>query len=146
MNLAAKIHAYKRHLVMELLTLKQTNNVYPTQGSNMGTIICGTTTRLGVSKEALTLMREVRIGRDCIGDINWWESGRQYCFSWFGAMFRIVNVNDSQTARDFQIYADKCVIIPNEVNREMKKAVNEGQHWWKEPFRLEGEYLPAKRT
>ena len=150
MKLAAKIHAYKGHLIMELLTLKQTKHVYPTQGSNMGTIICGTKQRLGVSREALVLMHKAArsyVGVvDCIGDLGWWKAGKQHCFSWFGAMFRIVNVASCEAARDFQVYEDECVIIPNEVTEEMKQAIWDNKHWWKEPLRLEGEYLPAKKT
>jgi hypothetical protein len=104
------------------------------QKGKLGSVL-GSSKRLGVSQEALALMRTIKLNRDAIGDIDWWKcDDGEKAFSWFGVLYRVMDPADSEAARGFQVYESECVIIPNEVPPEAVEAVKAGAPFWREPF------------
>lgn len=103
----------------------------------MGCVLADSKRDLQVSQEALDLMPEIDHNQDCIGDIDWWvcDDG-SYAFSWWGPIFRIVEVYSCEAARGFKIYTDQCTIIPNKPTDEMKKACEADTDacYWRTPL------------
>lgn len=70
---------------------------------NMGCVVMDSAKNLSVSSEALDLMKLVRVGHDSVGDIDWWAcNDGNHAFSWWGPIFRVIDVNDSISARGFR--------------------------------------------
>lgn len=89
---------------------------WPTGNTRGGCVLGNTKANLGVSREALDLMRQVQRNHDAIGDLGWWWcTDDTYAFSWWGPHYRIVDVYDSEADRNFQVYPHECAIIPNDV-------------------------------
>jgi hypothetical protein len=116
---------------------------WPTGGTRLGCVLTDTKRRLGVSKEALLLMREIEVGCDAIGDIDWWRCyDGTYAFSWWGPLYRIINPDDSVSARAFREYHDQCQVIPNNIPEDVLRDVetalgSEDPAVYREPFRVE---------
>lgn len=111
---------------------------WPTGDGKLGCVIGNTKKNLGVSQEAIDLMKKVEMGTDAIGDIDWWWCDNEtYAFSWFGPIFRIIDATDSVSAREFRPHPDQCTIIPNEVPEAAIKAIQAGEAVWGEPWGIE---------
>lgn len=122
---------------------------YPTSNDGrMGCVLGNSKRYLKISQEALKLLQTITIGRDAIGDIDWWKCDDvRYAFSWFGGIFRVINPKDATTARDFRTYPDQCTVIPNNPTKEMiagalKAEAN--QLTWKKLFSVNRK--PKKTT
>lgn len=103
----------------------------------IGSSLSNTSKNLGISEEALELMRLVKRGNDAIGDIDWFKLyNDEYVFSWIGGLYRILDPLDSVTARGFSIYKNQCQIIENTLNDEIINSANQQQYIWKKPFRV----------
>lgn len=111
----------------------------------IGCVACDSKRMLGVSKEALGLMARIRVGRHAIGDLSWFRAndGRR-CFSWLGALYRLVHVPTCEAARHFSIHRDACTIIPNDVPAEAKAVIRavgglleDERTCWKDPAEIE---------
>lgn len=116
------------------------NRWWPTGGSRLGCVLGDTKSNLGVSQEALDLMRQVENGRDAIGDLDWWWCNDEtYAFAWWGPIFRIVDPAASQGARNFKIHPEQCTIIPNEVPEKARQVIdaNPEAAIWDEPRSIE---------
>lgn len=117
------------------------DNWWPTGGDKLGCVVGDTRRRLGVSKEALDLMREVKLGRDSLGDIDWWRcDDGTYAFSWWGAICRIIRPRSDEGARTFKVHPGEYVEIPNDVPAEIvegcrKSDANEMLDEEGKPFR-----------
>lgn len=110
---------------------------HPTTDGRLGCVLGNTKSNLGVSQEALDLLNQVEIGRDDIGDLDWWWCANEtYAFSWFGPIFRIINPATAVTARGFKIYREQCVIIANEVPEKARQVVESDPKTgiWDEPY------------
>lgn len=112
---------------------------WPTSNDGrMGCVLGNSKKYLRISQAALDLLQTIRIGNDSIGDIDWWKCDNgTYAFSWFGAIYRVINPKDAVTARDFRIYPDQCTVIPNKPTKEMIAGAlkaEENMLSWKQPF------------
>lgn len=100
------------------------NEWFPTNANRMGCVLCDTKNKLGVSQEALELMKTIQVGRDAIGDIDWWLCGDgKYAFSWFGSIYRVIDPKNAQSARGFKVYQNECTVIPNDLPDEVKTSL-----------------------
>lgn len=113
----ARITAYKGMLVLELLATKSISNEVATSldtPGNMGQVIMDTAKHLGVSIEALELMKPLRRGHDDLGDIDWFQStGSGDCFAWLGGPYAIKDPKKLETSSSWRIGAHQ--VITNEV-------------------------------
>ncbi|CAG9187401.1 hypothetical protein [Cupriavidus pinatubonensis] len=124
----ARITAHKGILVVELV-----QNQAPEAGAtgvrsnvdklrNLGTIVHDTRRYLGVSEEALALLKVVKRGLDRIGDFAWFRSddGVDH-FAWLGGPKRLVDPKEVATARSYEILGHQ--VIPNEVPAGARAAI-----------------------
>lgn len=111
------------------------NDWFPVNDSGLiGSYLGYTKKNLGVSKEALELMTDIKNGNDGIGDIDWYQmSNGSYSFSWIGWLYRVMDPKDSIGARGFYTHKDECVIIENNVTEEMISGINKYKDFWKLP-------------
>lgn len=115
------------------------NGWYPTGQGRLGCVITDTKKSLGISEEALKLMKSISPNRDAIGDISWWEvNDGTHAFAWWGSVHRVINPSTAEGDRDFkltQTLRKACTIIPNDVPDEAKAVLDseEDPHFWKEP-------------
>lgn len=109
---------------------------------NLGSVLVDSKQKLACSREALDLMRTVRRNREAVGDLGWWRcDDGKFAFSWFGALYRIIDPSDCEGDRGFHVHEEQCTIVPNEIPESMREeirvAVSERRDFWREPFRLE---------
>lgn len=137
-----KITEYKGFLVIEPIEPEKDidNEWWPTGQGRIGCVVGNSKKNLGVSKEALAVMKGVRKNWDSIGDLGWWKcDDGTHAFSWFGSIHRIIDPKDAEAARDFRIFENECSIIPNEPPQEAKDKLDENMvdvYAWKEPFSI----------
>lgn len=93
-------------------------------------VVADTAKHLAISEEALRLLEKIHVGNDGLGDVDWiaCDDGRKM-FMWLGGVKRFINPDTSDGSRDYKVYRDACVIIPNESDPEAIKAIDE----WEPP-------------
>lgn len=110
MTIHANVTAYKGKLVIELLAQKSIANEVTTSLDTpgvFGQVIENTKEHLGVSKEAIELLKQVKKGYDSIGDVDWFKvDNGNYAFGWIGGPYAIV---DPMKAEGSSTY-----IVPND--------------------------------
>jgi len=143
-DLKVRVVAYEGQIVICPIDYDQGINDawWPTGGGKMGCVVGDSKQMLGVSKEAIELMHSVTLNRDAIGDLGWWRcDDGTYAFSWFGAIFRMVDPNSSEAARDFRVHDGQYIEIENTLPDDVKAQVDEALALdltaWREPFRIE---------
>ncbi len=113
MTLNAKITAHNGILICQTMADKSSEEcvlISDTPGV-IGNVYMNTKETLGISKEALEILRTLKKGRDSIGDIDWFATGDKYAFGWLGPIHRLVDPATAETSRQYVIgdYVD----IPN---------------------------------
>ncbi len=121
----ARITAHKGILVVELVRNQVTADAGRSSLDklrNLGTIVHDTRRYLGVSDEALALLKVVKRGLDRIGDFAWFRSddGMDH-FAWLGGPKRLVDPKEVATARSYEILAHQ--VIPNDVPEGARAAI-----------------------
>lgn len=136
-NFHVKVLAHKGKIVTFPSNHEKSKVFFPTGGTNLGCVVLDSKKHLHASKEALDLMNKIKTNNDCIGDLGWWKcNDDKYAFSWFGAIYRIIDPKNCEAARDFKVFQNECTIIPNDVPKEIIdgfKAKNR-MMLWKKPF------------
>ena len=113
----AEITAYKGRIVIELKVKKSIPGEVATSLDNPhlpGQVIRDTRHNLGVSAEAIALLKEVRRGAGEAGDVNWsrTEEGTAV-FGWKGGRCAIFNPDTCEGSPKFKVGG--YVTIPNDV-------------------------------
>jgi hypothetical protein len=112
----AEITAYRGRLIIALLVNQSIPGEVTTSQDNPrfpGQMIYDTATHLGVSEEALELMRSLQKGDD-IGDVNWLADAHgKPMFFWRGGRYAVFSPDYCYAATRFKIR--KHVSIPNRV-------------------------------
>lgn len=119
-----KVTEYKGHLIIETLKPDKDDDFIPvTEPGKIGSVLINTGKHLGISKEALTFMRRLKVSSDDIGEIDAWitEDGR-HCFSWLGGLKRTVGPEVTLSNTGFQSIA--FLGISNEPAEDAKVAIN----------------------
>jgi hypothetical protein len=121
----AHITAYKGRLVLELLAKASIPDEVATSldnPGNIGQVIMNTGKNLGVSAEALELLKQVKRGHDDIGDIDWFRTGDTAAFGWLGGIYRIADPKQVEGSRTYGIF--DYVAIPNHVPQGAMQAID----------------------
>lgn len=122
----ARITAYKGQLVLELLAAQSIPNEVATSldsPGNLGQVIMNTAQNLGVSAEALALMKGLKRGHDDLGDIDWFTSqGAGDCFGWLGGPYAIKNPQQVETSSSWKMGAH--VVIDNVVPEGAREFID----------------------
>lgn len=113
----AEITAYRGRLIITLLANRSIPGAVITSQDNPrfpGQLICDTARHLGISKEALRLLRTLPVGSDEAGDLNWFRTDKgKPMFFWRGGRYAVFSPEYCCTAKDFNIREHVC--IPNRV-------------------------------
>jgi len=127
MSLNARITAYLGVLVCETLATASNKDCSLSidNPNRIGQVFMNTKETLGVSEEAIELLKKIPIGRDSIGDVDWFESSAQGdVFGWLGGPKTIKgpDLKELETARGFRIRS--YVSIPNDVPEDAKAYID----------------------
>jgi len=129
MTIHARITAYKDIIVCELVAEASIPNEVVTTidtPGNIGQVIMNTKEHLGVSKEALELLKTVKKGHDSLGDVDWFSTmnGAAHAFGWIGGPYAIKDPKTCEASRQYVI--GEFVEIPNDVPEGAKQAIDAG--------------------
>lgn len=114
MTLHAKITAHKGILAIELLTTKNIDGEVSI--NTPWQAIENTKQHLGVSNEALELLKTIEVGQSILGDICWSDAIHdQQDFVWHGSHFTtLFDPKSAKAGRDHKV-SDSYVLIDNDV-------------------------------
>lgn len=119
-----KVTAYKDNLIIETVKPDEDKNFVPVGNGRLGCVLIDTKELLGMSEEAVTLMKKLRRNNDAIGDVSTWKTTEgTHCFAWFGNLKRLVDVNKCESDRDGIIDIDH-ITIPNEPPKEAIEVID----------------------
>lgn len=120
-----RVLAYKNILVIDTPEKYWggTEFFIPNGGSNIGCLVMDTKKHLGVSKEAMTLLRKIKKSGDDIGDVMWWENEGSCTFGWLGPAIRLVNPDVCEGDNDYAVREGQYVEVPNDKIPEGAKTV-----------------------
>jgi len=98
----------------------------------LGCIICNTDTSLGISKEALVLLEEVKAGTDDLGDVIWFQSDNAGpTFTWAGTPKTIYHPSEIEGNVDYnpsKFIEDKAFVeVENIISAGAKTTIEEIQ-------------------
>lgn len=128
------------------LAAAQGNRMVFTKRGTLGCVVLDTAHDLAISQEALDLLKGVRKNRDAIGDISWWDvQGGTSSFSWFGALFRVLDPKEIEASREWnleaQILNKRFTLISNETHPDMDQYFNDENmkkyRVWRTPLSLD---------
>lgn len=126
MTIRAKITAHNGVLIIECTEKNSTpgeTHLSIDQKGVIGQVIMKTRETLGVSDEALALLKTVKRGADSLGDVDWWKTNDGHtAFSWLGPMCRLMDPSDAEASRQYII--GEYVSIPNEPPQEAVDAID----------------------
>lgn len=132
MTIHANVTAYKGKLVIQLLTMVSIDNetaVSMDVPGRFGQVIMNTKEHLGVSEEALELLKTVKRGHDGLGDgLDWFKTevagqAPAHAFSWLGGPYAIVDPTTQSGSRDYVV--GEYQTIPNDVPQGAKDAIDQ---------------------
>ena len=84
----------------------------PAGHGRIGCLVTNTSSRLGVSPEALTALKRVKRGRDDIGDVMWFKADTDYhTFGWLGGPKKILNPDTAEGDSTYKV--GPHIAIPN---------------------------------
>ncbi|MDO8415187.1 MAG: hypothetical protein Q7S87_03125 [Agitococcus sp.] len=122
----AEVAAYRGRIVIELKTKRSipgeviTSLDTPRMGSQ---IIINTSKNLGVSKEALQLLKQVHRGANASGDVNWSsEAEGSAAFGWVGGCCAIFSPATCEASKQFKVRG--YVTIDNEVPEGARRQLD----------------------
>lgn len=122
----AEITAYKGRIIFNLITRKSVKNEVITKldkPETVGHVIINTKKNLGISQEALNLLKKINKGDDFIGHLDW---SKKYngldSFIWNGQASDIKKPCDVEAAKTYKI--SSYVLIDNNVPQEAAKAID----------------------
>ena len=118
-----KITEYKGLVVIETLKPEEDAEFIPvTKPGQIGSTLINTGKNLGISKEALAIMKGFHVSRDDIGEVDAWKAGDKDCFGWLGAMDRIIGPDAELPNNGWGGIA--FIDIPNETSPGAKEAID----------------------
>lgn len=122
----AHITAYKGRLIFELKTKHAIKNEVLTtldKSSVIGQVIINTKKNLGISKEALLLLKTIQKAKQHVGEIDWAKNHAGHdTFIWSGRAQDIKRPEDMLASKNYKIMAH--TIIENVVPQGAMKAID----------------------
>jgi hypothetical protein len=122
-DIRVKVTTKGKFLIIETVDPTADKNFVPMSGSNMGCSLIDTKNLLGISKEAMNLIKTMKKGGDDLGDLNLWKSEKRgHCFAWLGGIKRLVDATECELSRD-SIYDIEHTTIKNNVPIEAFESI-----------------------
>ncbi len=123
MTIKVRITTYKGALVVDTESPEEGDGFLPNTKGRLGCLLFKTKGRLGISEEAVALLRTVRVGRDAIGDLMWFGDAKHgLTFGWIGEPRYILWPDACCGDRDYRVWERQYVPIPNDVPEAVRAA------------------------
>lgn len=120
-----KITAYKGILCIETQAPFDKDDTFlPNNEGRIGCLVMGTKENLGVSQEALDLLKTIRQSRDDIGDVMWWGIKGKFYFGWLGSPLSLKDPKRIEGDRRYTVTEGEYILIPNDVPEGAKEAID----------------------
>lgn len=123
----AHITTYKGRLIFQLLTRKSIKHEVITNLDNpqsIGHVIINTKKNLGISKEALTLLKTLHKGTKHVGHLDWSKSHQGLdSFVWIGKANDIRSPEELEASKTYKIMSH--IVIENCVPQEAMQAIDQ---------------------
>lgn len=115
-NPKVKLTAYHNYLIIETVPpFDKSDEFIPNGNGKLGCIIANTKTNLGISPEALMLLKQIKQSCDDIGDVMWWKDLNEKCyFGWLGGPYSIKHIDICDGDRSYQVFENQFIEILNE--------------------------------
>lgn len=119
-----KITAHKGILCIETQEPLTKDGIFTPSGEGrIGCVLMDTRANLGVSQEALDLLKTIRTSRDAIGDVMWFPAQDKFCFGWLGGPLSLKDPKRCEGDRDYKVREGEYTLIPNDVPEGAKQAI-----------------------
>jgi len=103
-NLKTRVTAYKGIIVIETKDPSKDNDFVPAGGSKIGCVLMNAAKRLGISDEALELLKSIPKSRHDIGDVDSFTSNEHGdVFAWLGPASRLVVTTKATGSRTYDM-------------------------------------------
>jgi hypothetical protein len=123
-NLKVKVTAHGDYVVIEPFQFEEEKDVfYPVGDGKIGTVLIDTEKYLGMSEEAVKILKKIKKSHDDIGDVETFKSVKGDCFSWMGGIYGLFNVTTAEGDRN-GIIDIAHVTIPNDVPEKAMAIIN----------------------
>ena len=124
-HLMAKVRVHKGFILCECLFPSSVQDKVLVAPDNTAVLVFDTEKNLGISSEAMELLKTLKRSEDEVGHVDWAtdKAGRSYFF-WLGSVRTLVDPEVCQTAAPF-VASDKFVVIDNDVSKEAMSAVDQ---------------------
>jgi hypothetical protein len=121
-----KITAHMGQLVIETTPpFTETDEFFPDSPTRFGCVVRDTRKNLGVSEEALELLGSIPPSPDDVGGVMWFASkDGNHNFGWMGGPLCLMDPKEMDGDRDYRVYRDECVVIPNDPPSEAVVVIN----------------------
>lgn len=126
MTIHARVTTYKGKIICELVTQKSIKNEILTSidhGMKLGQVVFNTSKHLGISKEALSLLKLLKPGKQALGKLSWFSHNGTNHFGWLGEPYSIFDVSTLEVSKEYQILNHQEII--NDVPPGAKKAIDD---------------------
>ena len=121
-----KVTEHSGIVIIETLDPKQDADFMPSGGNKIGCHLANTGKNLGISKEALAIMKGYMISMDDLGEVNSFISDDGvHRFSWLGGTKRLVGPKAELSSRGF-VDIDH-IEIPNEAPAEAVEVIDKNK-------------------
>lgn len=122
-ELLARVSAHKGVLIFIGYGPAPRDAWVPAGGGRIGCVVLDSAKNVGISPEALELLRKIPRSHDAIGDVDWWKCDDDTCaFAWLGGYRRLINAANASGSRDYVI--GPHVVIENEIPDEVKTMLD----------------------
>lgn len=112
------ITTHDPHVVTEAWT--------PDHLGGIGQVLLDTRDNLGVSDEALILIRSIKSINRRSGDLDWWryKDADRYGFAWMGGCFRVFHAIGIRTGISHEVPTGHHIVIANEVPESARAVID----------------------
>lgn len=116
-GLKVKVTEFCGFIIINTVNLKEEKGWVPAGGPRIGCVIYPTDNRVGISPEALKLLKSIPNSHDGIGDVDAYLTDKgESCFCWLGPPSRLVDLKKADGSRDTNFNNLKHVVIENSDN------------------------------
>jgi hypothetical protein len=126
MTIHARVTTYKGKIICELVTQKSIKNEILTSidhGMKLGQVVFNTSKHLGISKEALSILKLLKPGKQALGTLSWFSHNGTNHFGWLGEPYSIFETSGLEISKEYQILAHQEII--NDVPPAARKAIDD---------------------
>ena len=118
-----KVTTYKGYLIIETLEPEEDKDFLPIKSGRIGCLVSNTSKNLGISEEAWTFLKKLKVVGDDLGDVDAWKAGEIHCFGWIGPLIRVVG--PKAVVSNIGIQDIDFIEISNDTSQWIKNAMEQ---------------------